>query len=253
MHLQGTRNLLMTALRFSLSLAAGLMLLAGASAEEARGLILKIDPDKKELRLEGRGPWRGDVLDLTVGPKTHIFIGGQPAELSDLAPGWRIRVVYERRDGKAVAQVIRSFGLLGLVRPRSQPQADLPMPRKAGDGVSGTLQRVALTDREIVVIGPGAKGPKTETTIAVPEGTPVTRDGKAIAFDALKEGETVTVKTEQRKGRLTALSIQAGQGAAAAPAMPPRRDIIPRLRLMLKLADELLRQMEQRQGAPNRP
>ncbi|HEY7308114.1 MAG TPA: hypothetical protein VH643_02020 [Gemmataceae bacterium] len=248
----------MTALRVSLSLAAGLILLTAASAEEARGRILKIDPDKKQLRVEGVGPWRGMVLDLKIDAKTQILVGGQPATLDDLAGSRRVRVVFEQRDGKAVATVVRSLGLLRLMQ--SPPAPQLPQPRpvaplKEGEGVAGTLQRVALTDREIVVIGPGAKGAQTETTVAVPEGTAITRDGKKIALDDLKEGETVTVRTESRKGRLTARSIQAGKVAAAAeaPAMPPRRDILPRLRQALKLADELLREMEEQGGAPKRP
>jgi hypothetical protein len=246
---QGTRNLLMTALRFALSLTTGLVLVAAASADEARGLIVRIDPDKKELQMEGRGPRRGAMLDLKIEEKTRILIGGQPATLNDLAPGRRIRVVFEPRDGKAVAQVIRAFGL-GLAQPRPAPPspANLPAPRKAGDGMTGILQRVALTDREVVIIGPGPKGPRTESTIAVPEGVSIKKDGKDIAFDSLKEGETVTVKVEMRKDRLTAMLIQVGQAAAATagPAMPPRRPLIPRLRQALKVADELLREMEDR-------
>jgi Cu/Ag efflux protein CusF len=237
----------MTALRFSLSLTTALVFLTAASAEEARGRILKIDPDKKEMRLGGLAPWRGAVLDLKVETKTEIFVGGQPATLNDLTPGQRVRVIFEQRDGKAVARTVRSLGLMRLLQPLpARPAA----PLKEGEGVSGTLQRVALTDSEIVVIGPGAKGARTETTIAVPEGTTITRDGKKIAFEDLKEGETVTVKTESRKGQLTATSVQAGKVAAvAAPAMP-RRDFIPRLRQALKLADELLREMEEQGGAP---
>jgi hypothetical protein len=246
----------MTALRVSLSLMAGLVLMAAASAEEARGRILKIDPDKKELRVEGVGPWRGMVLDLKIDPKTQIIVGGQPATLDDLAASRRVRVVFEQRDGKAVARVVRSLGLVRLMQPPPQPAQPGPaVPLKEGEGVAGTLQRVALTDREVVVIGPGAKGLQTETTIAVPEGTAITRDGKKITLDDLKEGETVTVRTESRKGRLTALSIQSGKIAATeAPAMPPRRDLIPRLRQALKLADELLREMqEQGEVPPQRP
>jgi Cu/Ag efflux protein CusF len=239
----------MTALRFSLSLTATLVFLTAASAEEARGRILKIDPDKKEMRLGGLAPWRGAVLDLKIGAKTEIFLGGQPATLNDLTPGQRVRVVFEQRDGKVVARTVRSLGLMRLLQP---PLARPAAPLKEGEGVSGTLQRVALTDREIVVIGPGAKGAQTETTIVVPEGTAITRDSKKIAFDDLKEGEPVTVKTESRKGQLTATSVQAGKVAAAAPAGPtmPRRDFIPRLRQALKLANELLREMEEQGGAP---
>jgi hypothetical protein len=112
--------------------------------------------------------------------------------------------------------------------------------------VTGTLQRVALTDREVVVIGPGAKGPRTETTIAVPEKTPITRNGKTIAFDALKEGELVTVKAQSQKGQLSAISIQVGPASAAESAPPSLRALIPRLRQALKFADDLLRQMEDR-------
>jgi Cu/Ag efflux protein CusF len=242
----------MTALRFSLGLAMGLLLIPAAYADEARGRIAQIDPDKKELRLETRRPQRGSVLDLKIDAKTQIFIGGQPAKLNDLVPGRRIRVVFEMRDGKPTAQVIRSFGLMNLAQP--QPAAPQPAAPKEGEGVAGTLQRVASTDREIVVIGPGAKGAEMETTITVPEEATITRDGKKITLDDLKEGETVTVKTESQKGKLTAVSIQVGQAAPAKPSVPPRRNLIPRLRQALQMADELLREMdEQGKPAPERP
>ncbi|HEY7326950.1 MAG TPA: hypothetical protein VH592_04895 [Gemmataceae bacterium] len=241
----------MTALRFSLSLAIGLTLIGAASADEARGRIVQIDPDKKQLRLETRRPQRAGVLDLKLDDKTQILIAGQPATLKDLAPGRRIRVVFEMRDGKATAQVIRSFG---LNLAQLQPAAPQPAAPKEGEGVAGTLQRVASTDREIVVLGPGAKGPQTETTIAVPEETAITREGKKITLDDLKEGESVTVKTESRKGRLTAISIQVGQAAPERSAVPPRRNLIPRLRQVLQMADELLRELEQqRKAAPEKP
>jgi hypothetical protein len=241
----------MTVLRFSLSLAIGLTLVAAASADEARGRIVQIDANKKQLRLETRRPQRAGVLDLKLDEKTQILIAGQPATLKDLAPRRRIRVVFEMRDGKATAQVIRSLGL-NLAQPL--PTASEPAAPKEGEGVAGTLQRVASTDREIVVLGPGAKGPQTETSIAVPEETAIMRDGKKITLDELKEGETVTVKTESRKGKLTAVSIQVGQGPPEKSAVPPRRNLIPRLRQVLQMADELLRELEQQQKpAPEKP
>jgi Cu/Ag efflux protein CusF len=242
----------MTALRISLSLMTGLFVVAAVSADEARGRIVEINPDKKEVRLEARGLQRGSMLDLKIDAKTKIFIGGQEATLKDLSPGRRIRVVFEMRDGKPVAQVIRSLGL-NLLQPPPPPAAPKEAPAlKEGEGVSGTLQRVAVTDGEIVIVGPGAKGAETETTIQVPDDTPILRDGKKIAFDDLKEGEKATVKTEKRKGKLTAVSIHVGQAAGAAPAAPPRRNLIPRLRQALKMADEVLRQMEER-GTPPVP
>jgi Cu/Ag efflux protein CusF len=246
----------MTAWRYSLGLVTGLALLGPAAAEEARGRILQIDPEKKVIRLEGRGFARGAVLDLKVGPKTQIFIAGQPATLDDLTPGGRIRIIFEQRDGKPTAQVIRSLGLaraLGLGQPPPAPRPAAPL--KEGEGVAGTLQRIGLTDREIVVLGPGRKGPQTETTVAVPESAAITRDGKKVALGDLKEGEMVTVKTASKDGKLSAVSIQVGQAAAAAnPVMPPRRALIPRLRQALQMADELLRELEQRNPpVPDRP
>jgi hypothetical protein len=240
----------MTALRISLSLAAGLVLVAAASADEARGRILQIDPDKKVIRLETRRPVRGGVLEIKIDPKTRILIGGQPAALSDLMPNQRIRVLYQERDGKAVAQAIRSLALLRLLAP-PQEGARPSAPAKQGEGVTGTLRRVGLADREIVVIGPGDKGAKTETVIAVPEETVIRRDGKKIALDDLKEGEAVTVKTEKKKDKLSAVSIQTGRAMAEAPPpAPPRRNVIPRLRQALKMADEILRELEEQQAEP---
>jgi Cu/Ag efflux protein CusF len=240
----------MTALRFALSLAAGMLLIAAAAADEARGRIVRIDPDKKEIRLETRRP-RG-LLDLKIDDKTEILIGGQAAKLSDLAPGRRIRVVFESRNGKATAQVIRSFGL-NLVQPQPAAPQQAATPPKEGEDVAGTLRRVSSAEREIVVIGPGAKGAETETIIAVPEKTVITREGKKISLDDLKEGETATVKTTSRKGKLTAVSIQVGQAAPTKPAPPPRRNLIPRLRQALRMADQLLREMEDRKSAPEPP
>jgi cold shock CspA family protein len=252
----------MTARRIALSLFTGLVFIGAAAADEARGRVVRIDPDKQELRVECRGPGRGTLLNFKVADKTEIFIGGQPAKLNDLAPGNRVRVVFEPGDKKPVAQTIRTLGLvqaLGQARPAApRPAGPAPAPLKEGEGVSGVLQRVGLTDAEIVVVGPGPKGPKTETTIAVPEEAAITRDGKKITLDDLNEGEAVTVKTEKRKGKLTAVSIQVGEASAAAnPTMPQRREFIPRLRQALKMADELLRQMEEGGGplpiAPPKP
>lgn len=237
----------MIAFRISLSMMAGFVVTAAVLADEVRGRIVQVDPDKKEIRLEMRRPQRG-VLDVKIDAKTQILIGGQPATLKDLTPNRRIRVVFEARDGKPVAQVIRSLGL-NLAQP--QPAARPIAPPKDGEGVAGTLQRVSSTDNEIVVVGPGAKGAETETTIAVPEQTAITRDGKKIALDDLKEGEGVSVKTESRQGKLSAVAIQVGE-AATAPPRPARGrgEFIPRLRQALKMADEMLHEMEDRNGPP---
>jgi hypothetical protein len=101
------------------------------------------------------------------------------------------------------------------------------------------------------VVGPGARGPETETTIAVPDGTPVRRGETPIKFEALKEGEPVAVGTRKRDGRLTATAVQAGPGAATVHATPPPKRqpgrALPRVRLLLRIAEQVLREVERQQ------
>jgi hypothetical protein len=119
-----------------------------------------------------------------------------------------------------------------------------------GKAVEGVLRRVAYTEREVVVIGPGAKGPETETIVAVPAKARVTRDGKAITFNDLREDEKATVLVERRDGRWVATALQAGTAPAA--ARPRQADLASRIRLALWLADKVLRQMERKPNAGER-
>jgi hypothetical protein len=230
----------MVATRFTLGLLAGLACTLTAAAAEVRGRIARVDLDKNELQLETRRLLRSQTMTLTLGPKTEVLFGKQAGALTDLAAGRRARISYEDREGRPFAQVIHVVGL----RPTPTPT---PAPAKAdGNAVTGVLRRVALTDREVVVIGPGPKGPETETTVAVPEGVRITRGDKAIAFDALREGERVQVSVERKRGQAVALSIHVGPGAPA--AMPERADLIPRVRRVLRAADAILEQIDKSRG-----
>jgi hypothetical protein len=228
-----------------LAVAAGALLVpaGGAAAGEARGVVAAVDPAKKELRVDGRGADRGTTLTFTLDDKTLVLFGPDKAAPADLPVGRRVRVEFEEGpDGRRVARVVRARGR----RPGPRPAATGPAPAAAaGDVVTGVLQRVARTDREVVVIGPGAKGPETETTVAVPEGAKVFKDGKPASLEALKEGDPAAIRVERKGGRATALEVQAGPGAAlsASPA-PERRPVIPRLRQALHIADEVLRQLD---------
>jgi hypothetical protein len=243
----------MVAIRYVLAGLLGLALPALACAGEVRGFIVRVDPDNKEVLVEARGPSRGMAMTLQVDDKTQVLVGGAPAALADLAEGRRARIVYEERDGKRVARVIRQLGigLRGALPAPAPAPAPSPAPapaRKGANTLTGTLQRVALTDREIVLLGPGPKGADSETTIAVPEGTPITKDGKTVGLDSLREGEKVTVETENRKDRLTAVSVTSGRPAAS--ARRERRNLIPLLRLGLKMADQVLQGMDQQRREP---
>ena len=53
------------------------------------------------------------------------------------------------------------------------------------------------------------------------------KNGKGATLNDLEEGEAVTVQTEQKDGRLSAVTIQVGPGAA--PGKTASK-VIPRLR-----------------------
>lgn len=219
----------MAAIRFVLALAAGLLFILPATAAELRGRITRVDLAKKEMVVEGVGRFRGEKLTVTLDPKTQVLFGARPAALEDLVSGRRALIRYEDRGGRSVARVVRVRGPL--------PALALRPLRAAGNAVAGKLLRVARTDREVVVGGMGPKG-ETETTVAVPEKVRITRNGKALTLDDLKEGELVTIRVEKRAGQLTAMSIQVG--VAAAMTSPGER--IQRVRRVLKVIDTLLEQ-----------
>jgi hypothetical protein len=218
--------------RFAFALVLGLACGAAASADEVRGRIVGVDLDKHQVRIEGRARARGQTLTLLLDDKTQVMFGSQAATVADLTAGRRARVVYEERDGKMVATAIR---VLGAAPARPAAAAD-------PNTVTGLLLRVAPTERELVVVRPGAKGPETETTVAVPEGVKILKGDKTLTIDVLKEGEQVTVKVDRRAGRPVAVSVQVGP----LPAAAQRSDLIPRVRMALQIADMILQQMEQK-------
>jgi cold shock CspA family protein len=224
----------MVAHRFASSLIAALTLTFAVSAAEIRGVVVRVEKDR--LVLEGRGAGvRGMPLIFDLDKDTEVLFGRQPGAVADLTPGRRVRLQLEDRGGRPVARVIHVLG--------ARPQPAGPMAPTDPNTIGGTLQRVAFTDREIVVIGPGPQGPETETTIAVPETVKIQKGDAVLGFDSLKEGEPVQVRTEKRDGRLSAVAIQVGPGSFSAPA-PERPNFLPRLRQALQMADKLLEQME---------
>jgi Cu/Ag efflux protein CusF len=193
---------------YTLTLLVTLLLAALAQANEIRGVISKVDLDKKEILLEGRGRGgRGLTLRLELDKDTRVVFGQTPGEPADLTPGRHVHVSYEMRGEHTVALLIHALGS----RPTPAIQAN-------GDAVTGTLQRVAVTDREIVVVGPGKDGPQTETTFAVPESTKITRGERSVSLEDLKEGEQVAVTGDKHGNRWTATAVKVGGGAP--PANP---------------------------------
>jgi hypothetical protein len=217
-----------------------------SAADEVRGRIVRVDLDRKEMVLHHGSRARGVDYTFALDDRTEVLFAGEAGALADLPAGRLARVSYEDRDGKAVARVIRIPLPLRAATGRTPPA---PVPETpAGDAISGTLLRIGVTDREIIVIGPGRKGQEAETTIAVPEGVPITRDGKKIGLDCLQEGEAVTVGMDPRASQPTARSVRVGKGPPA-PAAMRTEDVVPRVRQVLKVVDQILQQLEKR--APN--
>jgi hypothetical protein len=239
--------------RRSLFLAPLVVLFTGllACAEDFRGVIREVDPDHQEIVVEGRGRRaRGQSLRLEVTRDSQIRLGiGRGAgAFADLQPGEHVRVSFEVRDGRRVCLSMTVRGLRTPAAPPAAPPNGSDRPAPAGDAntVAGSLIRVAVTEREIIVVSPGAGGVETETTLTVPEKVQITKDGKPVKLEDLKEGEQVTVKAEKQKGKMAAVSIQVGRAApAAAAAAPQRVDRIERLRMLLKVADWLLQQAQE--------
>jgi hypothetical protein len=216
-----------------LGIIAVLFPVPALSAAEVRGVVASVDLNRGELVLD-KVP-RVQRFTLAIDAKAEVAYGKSMVPIKDLPVGHRVRVEYEDRDGRHVVTAIHANG---------KPPA-MPKPVLDGSTVSGKLRRVGLTDREIVVVGPGAKGPETETTIAVPESAKVLRDGKAIGLDDLKEGESVAVAAEKRDGRWSAKTVQAGMTTAVPEAAQKEAsNAVPRLRMLLRIADEILKQMD---------
>ena len=151
---------------------------------------------------------------------------------------------YDVDDGR---QIARTIHVLGGPKPAAAP-APIAAPPATGDALTGVLRHVGYSDREVTVIGPGPKGAATETTVAVPESARIVKDGKEATLNDLKEGDTATVQVENKDGRPAAASILVGPGGAAGQAAKPKADVVPKLRLLLKIADQVLQGMENKNG-----
>jgi Cu/Ag efflux protein CusF len=250
---------------FSLAVVALGVSAVACYAEEFRGRITKIDPSKNEVIVEGRGSTRGLALGFAIGPDTRILFGREPAKLEDLQTGDRVRVYYENRNNRRTALSITDTSLRPKPTPaegapaasppaRNSPAGNAPAAPPVGpDIVAGRLARVGLTEKEIVVVSPGAQGAKeTESTLLIPADVKISKDQKPLKLEELKEGEQVTVRTQKRDGHLVAAEIQSGGTATAAtptPASPPSQRI-EKIRQALKIADWFLQQMEEQKGTP---
>jgi hypothetical protein len=142
--------------------------------------------------------------------------------------------------------------------PAAAPGAPAAPPA-AKDVVTGRVVRVSGKERLLVIRAAGAD---RDTTIVVPARVAISKGEDLVELTGLKEGDTVTIKTQKKDGKLTAVSVEVGPARAArkgqaaddpdaVPAVPPRRNrprTISRLREILMMVDQALQQMEKDQG-----
>jgi hypothetical protein len=235
--------------RYLLVLTAGVLLSGTATAVEVRGVISKIDLDKKELVLEGKGKDRGTMFTFPLNDDTRILFGSKAGTAAELSTGKRVRVDYEERDGKKTNVVIHAF-FLQLKGTDSTPASP---PAATGGAGSGTVRLINQEDREIVVVAGDGKGKETETTLLVPKDVKIQRGDKTTDLKELKEGETLSYEADQKDGKLTAKSLRVGAAdanakpATPAPPAPPalgKGDRADKAMMLLQRLMKLMDQME---------
>jgi hypothetical protein len=248
--------------RWHLALLALLTCAALAPAQQVRGVITRVDLEKKELVLQLRGAGvRGMMMTVPLGKDAQIRFGQVPGNINDLPLGRGVHVAVELRDGRQVAVQVNVNGRKpaapqGAIAPRPEGPSTAPMPRKLTDDAGayrGQLRRINRTEREIVVASPAGGDKETYTSLPVADNAKVTRDDKPIAFDDLKEEEQAVVRTEMRDGKRVATAVMVGKVSAPdVPAAPQQAaqeqpSKVTRLRQILQIADAILEMVEKRE------
>jgi hypothetical protein len=215
---------------FSLFLSG--LVTSAASAAEIKGVIAKLDPEKKELLVEGKGKARGLTFHFALTDDTRVLFGSKAGVLTDLLADKRVRVAYDEHDGKQIAMVIHAL----YAKPEAK---NTP---KAGEGLAGKVQLINRTEREIVIVGSG----NAETTLSLAENAKIDREGKEITIDEVKEGEGVRAEAEQKEGKWIARALHLGVTAAPAPAQSAKAERRERL---MKILEAVLQELQRMRDA----
>jgi hypothetical protein len=238
--------------RFSVGLMA-MLWVAPAFADEIRGTLLRISPEKQEVVVDvrERGGRRTTSYTLRIDGDTQVMLGRKPGKLADLTVGRRVRVLFEVQNGQAIVrsiigpgvitlnpELLEALGNIGAASglnlgnlgiggmknnpPAAAPPQPIPVAPAGQTNVAGMMRRVSRTDREIVILSDPAPGkPPSETTVFVPNEAQITRDQRPVSFDDLKEGEAAVITAQPKNGRLEAQAVIIGQApVAAAPGAP---------------------------------
>jgi hypothetical protein len=237
----------MLANRFVLATVALFGLASVSSADQVRGVVVKVDSEAGQITIEARGAGvRGATFTFTLGKDAKILLGQQAVPLKDVPVGKRAQITFETKDGKRVAVFVHVNNLLGnlnnLMPNDAGDRAGANAPNNDPNALTGKLRRVAYTDREIVLAIPGAGDKESYVSLPVAKDAKITRDDQAIKFDDLKEEESAVVRTEMRDGKRVATAVMVGKVTME----KPEDSKITRLRQILKIVDAILEQAEKK-------
>jgi hypothetical protein len=214
---------------------------ASVPAAEIRGVISKVDTENKELLVEGLGRGgKGITFVFLLNDDTRVLFLANVGSFGDLVVGRRTRVIYEGRDGKQIALVIRPL----YPRPRSKdPDASAP-----ANSAGGVLRLINSNDREIVVVDASPKVGESETTLHIPKDLKVQRGDRATEFGDLKEGEAISFEAEKKDGKMLAKSLRVGpidpNAKPAQASMPENKKgekVVKVLEIVFQLLDQMRR------------
>jgi len=237
----------MSARPFLVAVTSVLLLAPLAQAEQMRGVVSEVNGARKQLVIEGRGIGkRGKIFTFTMATDAAVLLGNDRGKLEDLASGQSVVIQFDTKDGQRIAIKVQG---------PATPAAKRPAAQAAENVLTGVLRRVALTEREIVVAVVGADGKEVYTSLPVAANAKIVRDDKEIKFDDLKEEERAAVRMEVRDGKKVAVDIRVGKAAVAVAvaADPNAPSTVTKLRMALRIADQLLEMVERQQEKPKEP
>jgi hypothetical protein len=213
--------------RSVLGLMTALVLAGTGYAAEMRGVISKVDLEKNELILEGKGKARGHAYTFNLNKDTRVLFGSKQFTVADLAVNRKVVITFDERNNE-VALIIKVAG----PKPESKAPAGAEAP-------AATVKLIALSEREIVVAAPSSQGGESEKTYVIPKDAKITRDDMPIQLEDIKEGDRVVVDAETHDGKDTVRSIRIGGKATIAKKkdMKPE-DLMKWVRTFLQMAEQ---------------
>ena len=113
----------MTASRLASALLAGLIFNLPLAAAEVVGVVSRVDLDKKQVLLEGRGAARGKMLTLVLVDATEVIFGREPGTPADLVVGKRVRVVTAAGGELATTMGVDPNGALKVQYDDGRPES----------------------------------------------------------------------------------------------------------------------------------